>query len=280
MRAGPPRPARPPMPRLEGAPSPPVPASPAAAPCQGASAVPRVGVCPHLRDARLAEPGAGTDARRPGRARRLPPGSGQPAPARMAPGLAATPGRGPGPPGAHGLGLCVSSGAATSQASGQRAARAGEPAGQSRARPPHRRRPGRAGWRGARVVTARALGAEGRAPGAARRARHGGALPEAAAGGVRAGRAGARSRPRPRGPGLRPPRRGQSRWRLRAGRSGGQSHQPGSAPHSALKVTAAPSGRAGASGVLASLSPCAGLDPRASDTAALCKGGWGHEVVT
>lgn len=60
----------------------------------GCSSAPESGFCSHLRSAPPTAAGAGAGARRPEQARGLLWGRGQPAQARMAPGLAATPGLG------------------------------------------------------------------------------------------------------------------------------------------------------------------------------------------
>lgn len=93
---------RPPMPRLRKAPEPTGPRLPdsefragaASRGWGGCSSAPESGFCSHLRGAPLTGAGAGAGARRPEQERGLLPRRGQPAQACMAPGLAATPGRG------------------------------------------------------------------------------------------------------------------------------------------------------------------------------------------
>lgn len=214
-------------------------------PCRGCSpGLGRLQLCPQVRvRSHLRDP---EGARRPRRARGLLRGIGQLAQARMAPGLAATPGRGlspratppasgfvsgPAPP-RHGLGGSEKGGP------GSRRQRAG--LGLPIVACPG----GRAGWRGAPAVTARALGTEGRARGGARRARRGGASLEAAAGRVRAERrqsSGKATSARSQVAGCSAGGRASGGCALEGAAAGAASRVRVS-PLPPLKVTAAPSG--------------------------------------
>lgn len=227
--------ARPPTPRLGKVPSPRPGSrgSPGSAPGGGAAAAPaaRPGVRPQPRGAHRAAGGAGAGARRPGQARGLLRGSGRPARARMAPG-------GPGP------GL-LSRPARRVTGWGQRAARAGQPAAESRARS------SRSPARGAQQA--------GRTGGDCAHPGDGGAGPGRGAAGGCGGRERAWERSQSSGtatslgPGSRLPRWGRASRGCALEAAGRREPPAGLASPGPpeLKVTAAPSGRAGANSVLA-----------------------------